>query len=68
MLQVAKPQIHSKVAEPVENTRSPFLKSIQKDHNIRKPHVSPYLDHEEDFTINRKKRDILVSKIGQISE
>ena len=30
--------------------------------------MSPYQDHEEDFTLNRKKRDILVSKIGQISE
>ena len=65
MLQVAKPQIHTKNAESAEsNTRSPFLKSVQKDHNIRKPQASPYLDHEEDFTINRKKRDILVSKIG----
>ena len=65
MLQVAKPTIHSKVAEPTETkTRSPFLKSVQKDHKNRKDQVSPYHDHEEDFMLPRKKRDILVSKIG----
>ena len=65
MLQVAKPTIYSKVAEPTEtNTRSPFLKSVQKDHNTRKDQPSPYHDHEEDFMLPRKKRDILVSKIG----